>query len=78
MSKKQNAKIDAAVVACLETCKEPYHLFSSMAAFVNRLESDPTWTADELTELEWRVLKTWGVDREMSTSSAPAPNPPKL
>ena len=76
VSEEQNSKIDAGVIACLETCKDPYHRFSNMVAFVNRLESDPTWTADELTELEWRVLKTCGVDREMPNSSAPVQSRP--
>jgi hypothetical protein len=54
---QQVAKIEAGVAACLESCKDPTRLYSSVSAFMEGLKADRSWTAAELIELQTRVIR---------------------
>lgn len=53
----QTAKIDAGVTACLKSCQDPTRLYSSVSAFMEGMKADPSWTAQELIELQTRVIR---------------------
>ena len=57
MTPEQTAKIEFGVAACLERCSDPTRLYSSVAAFMEELKADPTWTDRELIELQTRVIR---------------------
>lgn len=50
-------RINQAVRQCLAECYEANRPLMKVAAFVRRLESDPTWTTSEVRAVELSVLR---------------------
>lgn len=57
MNEDQIAKIESAVVACLNAY-DPLHMpFATISKFVDKLKADPNWTPEEIIEMQTRVLR---------------------
>lgn len=56
MDESQLAKIESAVAECLAACGEVTP-FLHTSAFIEKLKADPAWRADEIIEVQTRVIR---------------------
>jgi hypothetical protein len=52
------ARIDRAVADCLDACTSGWLPLAHLAAFLARLEGDPSWPPNEIQQVESRVRLT--------------------
>jgi hypothetical protein len=57
MSEAMKEKVNRAVRACLERCIGAADPLVQASAYLEQLRRDPTWTADEVREVEAMILK---------------------
>jgi hypothetical protein len=57
MSQDNALRINRAAATCLAECQKSKTPFLAMAAFIEPLKSDSSWTRQEIGELQTRVVR---------------------
>ena len=57
MNSEQEAKIESGVATCLDACRSTDRPYSRVVEYIAGLKDDPEWTADEIIELQTRVIR---------------------
>ena len=57
MNQPASMKINAAIRAGLDDCLASESPFICLAAFLKRLRGDPSWTEDEVQEVQFRSVR---------------------
>jgi hypothetical protein len=57
MNAEQNARIESALAACLDECRATDRPYTRVTEYIAALREDPEWSADEVIELQTRVIR---------------------
>jgi hypothetical protein len=76
MDEAQRAKIETGVLNCLDECRAADQPYSRFSAFIESLKASPSWTAEEIIEVQSQVIRALlfrhGLRDNVASAATPA------